>query len=160
MLKKIPKKFLITIIIIILVIVSLFIWSWFEGPDYVPETFKENWNIDIPKPKYDNIQDVYYLGGIDWEGISIYKYNNEQIKELLNNNDFKKMNINEIEKVYKRYYNICSEKMHEIIDGYLEDQTIINDNNYYLCLTRESSPAFLILIVDISNNLLYSIQSI
>lgn len=153
------KKIFILFIIVIFTIVM-----YLKFDSNIHNIYKENWNISIPNPtKY--ISPIEHVGAGDILAFDIMYYKEENIKYLISMEEFNKIDLdlehfynNEVRKNF--FYYLNDEELKKF-NFYFDKEKIFNEDNFYTILEKntEFRYSFNLLIVDVEDNILYSIHS-
>lgn len=151
-------------IFILFIIVIFTICMYLKFDSNIRNIYKENWNISIPNPaKY--ISPIEHVGAGDILAFDIMYYKKENIKYLVSMEEFSKIDLdlehfynNEVRKNF--FYYLNDEELKEF-NFYFDKEKIFNEDNFYTILEKntEFKYSFNLLIVDVEDNILYSIHS-
>lgn len=153
------KKKIIILICILLPILTIAIYFYNIG--YYAF---ENHELRLYRP--DNTKTIIYHEGIDRIAFQIMEYNSRDIEKIIKQ-DFKKINVEELNKIYEkaieedmfRYYLDEDEKQAFLAN--FDKEKLFNTTNYYLFYEDTEEPVyeFVLFIIDIKENKLYFIVS-
>jgi hypothetical protein len=152
------KMFIIFTIAIFVIVIHLRFGS------NIHDIYKENWNISIPNPtKY--ISPIEHVGAGDILVFDIMHYEDEDIRYLISKKEFSRIDF-ELERFYNNevrknfFYYLNGEELKKF-NFYFDKEKIFNEDNFYVILEKntESRYNFNLLIVDVGDNILYSIHS-
>lgn len=130
----------------------------------IKSIYKENWNFDIPNP-IKKISPIEHVGAGDILAFDIMYYNKNDIKQLISMKEFQKVN-QRLENFYNKdleQYFFCylEEGDLKIFTSYFNKSELFKENNFYVILEKNTKYrySFNLLIIDTSNNTVYSISS-
>ena len=142
--KKFLKILLIDIIIISLGISYVFSFSY---------TYKDHWNLKIENPIKtqvifeDDLKDVTRFQ-------KLY-YTSNQINKMIKNNNFSIIDKQDIENIIEKFCGYLNEKDKKILNDSFDFGLLNNPSNKYIYKQSDLSSEFILLIMDVDNNVIY-----
>jgi len=139
-------KWVVYLMLIILILLLVFLKMTASTSS---EAMKKNWEINIPEP-YD-ITVIFDTKNRDFDLFEIFHYSDSQSNEIIN--ELNSMNIDELINHIESSKKGLDEKESKILSNYIENSNLINKENYYKILDKETRKGFL--IYDVSQYKLY-----
>lgn len=145
-------KVLITIGLILFILLNIFRIDTHKN-------YNMKWKIDIPNP--NKTKRIIYSGSIDQTILDILYYDSNDIKVIKDKDYMKKIDIVELNEIFD---NVLEEKFIAFLNEEekntlkkLNINKLINENNYYTFI--EEKQDFILLILDVEENIIYSFRS-
>lgn len=160
--KKKKNIFMLTIMSIILVIyiigMTILNIKFIRYINPSPITYVSiAWEIDLPKP--DKMEIIYGRGSAEGEDLEIWQYNEEEIKDIINNSSFKKIDEQNKEFVLQKinsYYDGARPEEEKLFDENIDVECLVVEGNYFAFNTDKSNEAsWILLILDYKTGKLY-----
>jgi len=160
--KKKRKIFINTIACIILVMymigMSIFHIKFIQYMNSDPITYvSSEWNINLPKP--NKIEKIYNREFPEGEDLEIWYYEDESIKEIINNSSFKEIDEQSKEFVQQKvdsYYGPLDDDDERLFDEYINVESLVKKGNYFAFNTdKDGGASYILLILDCKTGKLY-----
>lgn len=160
--KKKRKIFIIIIACIILIMymigMSIFHIRFIQymNPDPITYVSRE-WNINLPKP--NKIEIIYSREFPEGEDLEIWHYQEESIREIINNSSFKEIDEENKEFVRQKidsYYSPLDDDDERLFDEYINVESLVRKENYFAFNTdKDGGASYILLILDCKTGKLY-----
>lgn len=147
---------------ILVIVIILFIILMLGLPTDKNDNLKTVWGINIPKA--NKVEIIYNYKYPDGEDLEIWNYEEEKVKEIINNNKFK--NIDEQDKSFiqehmEDYYRILDDNEKNLFNKNVDISSLLVKENYFAFTTqKEDERSWLLLILDTKNCKLYYVSNV